>query len=278
MNKETDPKLPKWRNKLHEIIYEADTLAGKSFDVALLIVIVLSIILVMLESVSAYYLKYFWIFYIAEWIITIIFSIEYILRIIAIRRPKKYIFSFYGIVDLLSTIPTYIAFIFGGSNFLFAIRALRLLRVFRILKITRYIGESNKLMDALKNSKAKIFIFLLAVLIICIIMGTVMHLVEGEEGGFDNIPISIYWSIVTLSTVGFGDIHPITPLGRFLASILMIMGYGIIAVPTGIVSAEYTNAFKKNIPTNTQVCPHCNETKHLNDAEFCHNCGKKLNA
>ncbi|MDR9458290.1 MAG: ion transporter [Salegentibacter sp.] len=275
--KEKDPKIPKWKNKLHEIIYEADTPAGKFFDVALLIVILLSIVLVMLESVATYSLKYFWSFYIAEWIITIIFTIEYILRIIAIRKPRKYIFSFFGIVDLLSTIPTYIAFVFGGHNLLFAVRALRLLRVFRILKITRYIGESNKLMDALKNSKAKILVFLFAVFIICIIVGTVMHLVEGEAGGFDNIPISIYWSIVTLTTVGFGDIHPITPLGRFIASALMIMGYGIIAVPTGIVSAEYSNAFKKNIPTNTQVCPHCHETKHLNGAEFCHNCGKKLN-
>ncbi|MGM0934914.1 MAG: ion transporter [Bacteroidota bacterium] len=275
--KEKDPKIPKWKNKLHEIIYEADTPAGKFFDVALLIVILLSIVLVMLESVATYSLKYFWSFYIAEWIITIIFTIEYILRIIAIKKPSKYIFSFYGIVDLLSTIPTYIAFVFGGHNLLFAVRALRLLRVFRILKITRYIGESNKLMDALKNSKAKILVFLFAVFIICIIVGTVMHLVEGEAGGFDNIPISIYWSIVTLTTVGFGDIHPITPLGRFIASALMIMGYGIIAVPTGIVSAEYSNAFKKNIPTNTQVCPHCHETKHLNGAEFCHNCGKKLN-
>lgn len=277
MKKEDDYNPPKWKNKLHEVIYEADTPAGKFFDVALLIVILLSIILVMLESVSSYRLKFYWSFYIAEWIITIIFSIEYILRIIAIRKPKNYIFSFYGIVDLLSTIPTYIAFIFGGHNLLFAVRALRLLRVFRILKITRYIGESNKLMDALKNSKAKILIFLFAVLIICIIMGTVMHLVEGEKGGFDNIPISIYWSIVTLTTVGFGDIHPITPLGRFIASALMIMGYGIIAVPTGIVSAEYSNAFKKNIPTNTQVCSYCNETKHLDGAEYCHNCGKKLN-
>ncbi|MGY5850429.1 ion transporter [Salegentibacter sp. F14] len=278
MNKETDPKLSKWRNKLHEVIYEADTRAGRFFDVALLLVILLSIVLVMLESVASYRSKFYWSFYIAEWIITIIFSIEYILRIIAIRRPRKYIFSFYGIVDLLSTIPTYVAFIFGGSNLLFAIRALRLLRVFRILKITRYIGESNKLMDALKNSKAKILVFLFAVLIICIIMGTVMHLVEGEEGGFDNIPISIYWSIVTLTTVGFGDIHPITPLGRFIASALMIMGYGIIAVPTGIVSAEYSNVNKPAVPTNTQVCPYCNETKHLNGAEYCHNCGNKLNA
>src|SRR5690606_2366520 len=161
--------------------------------------------------------------------------------------------------------------IIGGHNMLFAIRAFRLLRVFRILKITRYIGESNRLMLAMRNSRAKIFIFLYAVVIICIIMGTLMYLVEGEAGGFDNIPLGIYWSIVTLTTVGFGDIAPITPLGRFIASFLMVTGYGIIAVPTGIVSAEYTRYLNKPIPTNTQVCPHCNETKHLDNAEFCHN-------
>lgn len=249
---------------------------GKLFDIVLLLIIVLSIILVMLESIAGLYAKYYWEFYFAEWLITIIFSIEYILRIIAINKPKKYIFSFYGIVDLLSTIPTYLALFVSGANFLFAIRSLRLLRVFRVLKITRYMGESNKLKDALKNSRAKIFVFLFAVFVICIIMGTVMHLVEGEAGGFDNIPVSIYWCIVTLTTVGFGDIAPITPLGRLIASFIMIIGYGIIAVPTGIVSAEYSQSFKKPV-NNTQVCPHCNETKHLDNAEFCHNCGEKLN-
>ena len=267
-----------WRNKLHEIIYEADTPSGKLFDVALLIVIVLSIILVMLESVDPLNQQYYWQFYTAEWIITIVFTIEYILRIISIKKPFKYIFSFYGIVDLLSTIPTYIAFIAGGHNLLFAIRALRLLRVFRILKITRYIGESNKLIKALKDSKAKILVFLFTVLIVCVIMGTVMYLVEGPENGYTSIPIGIYWCIVTLTTVGFGDIHPVTPMGQFIASLIMITGYGIIAVPTGIVSAEYTkNMRNKPIPTNTQVCPHCNETRHLDGAEYCHNCGKVLN-
>ena len=274
----TEKTTSSWRNKLHEIIYEADTPAGKFFDVGLLIVIVLSIILVMLESVGSLNQRYYWEFYTAEWIITIVFSIEYILRIISIKKPFKYIFSFYGIVDLFSTIPTYIAFIGGGHNLLFAIRALRLLRVFRILKITRYIGESNKLIRALKDSKAKILVFLFTVLIVCVIMGTVMYLVEGPENGFTSIPVGIYWCIVTLTTVGFGDIHPVTPMGQFIASLIMITGYGIIAVPTGIVSAEYTKSLRKrSVPTNTQVCPHCNETKHLDDAEFCHNCGKKLN-
>lgn len=265
-----------WRHKLHEIIYEADTPGGKFFDIAILVVIVISIALVMLESVGHLNLKYYWQFYIAEWIITVIFTIEYILRIISIKKPKHYIFSFYGIVDLLSTIPTYIAFVFGGHNLLFAVRALRLLRVFRILKVTRYIGESNRLKNALKSSGPKITVFLFGVVIICIITGTLMHLVEGEAGGFDNIPVSIYWSIVTLTTVGFGDIHPITPLGRFIASFIMIVGYGIIAVPTGIVSSEFTKSQKDKIPNNTQACPHCNETNHLDDAEFCHNCGKPL--
>lgn len=271
----TKPKSA-WRHKLHEIIYEADTPSGKIFDVAILIVIVISIALVMLESVGHLSLKYYWEFYIAEWIITLIFTIEYILRIISIKKPKHYIFSFYGIVDLLSTIPTYIAFVFGGHNLLFAVRALRLLRVFRVLKITRYIGESNRLKNALKSSGPKITVFLFAVIIICIIAGTLMHLIEGEAGGFDNIPVSIYWSIVTLTTVGFGDIHPITPLGQFIASFIMIVGYGIIAVPTGIVSSEFTKSQKDSIPKNTQACRFCNETEHLDDAEFCHNCGRRL--
>lgn len=274
--KEKDPNTPKWKARLHEIIYEADTTAGKFFDIALLVVILISIILVMLESVNSLYLKYFWEFHIAEWIITFIFTLEYIARIVAINNKRKYIFSFYGIIDLISTIPTYLAFIFGGYNILFGIRALRLLRVFRVLKITRYISESNKLGNALRNSRAKIFVFLFAVFIICIIMGTVMYLVEGPENGYTSIPISIYWCIVTLTTVGFGDIHPVTPLGRAIASFIMITGYGIIAVPTGIVSAEYSMA-NKPVPTNTQVCPNCNETRHLDKAKFCHNCGKKLN-
>lgn len=269
--------IPKWKRHIHEVIYEADTPAGKLFDVVLLIIITLSIILVMLESVKEFYARYYWEFYIAEWIITILFTAEYILRIISIQKPKKYIFSFYGIVDFLSTIPTYLALFIGGGNLFFAVRALRLLRVFRVLKITRYMGESRKLMDALRHSRPKILVFLFAVFIICIIMGTVMHLVEGEASGFDNIPLSIYWCIVTLTTVGFGDIAPITPLGRFIASFIMITGYGIIAVPTGIVSAEYSKASDKPNPINTQVCPYCNETKHLDSAEFCHNCGNKLN-
>ncbi len=265
-----------WKVKLYTIIYEADTPLGKLFDIVLLVIILASIVLVMLESVATINLKYHDQFYFAEWVITAFFSIEYILRIITIDKPRKYIFSFYGIVDFLSTIPSYIVFFVGGSNMFLAVRALRLLRVFRILKITRYIGESQKLIKALRHSRAKISIFLFAVLIICIITGTLMYLVEGPEHGFTNIPISIYWCIVTLTTVGFGDIHPITPLGRFIASFIMIVGYGVIAVPTGIVGAEISKDLNKKDALKPFACPNCGENEHKANSEYCHNCGKKL--
>jgi voltage-gated potassium channel len=277
----TKPKQ-NWRSKLHSIISEADTSAGKGFDVILLILIVASIILVMLESVESLDAKFGELFYYGEWIITIFFTLEYILRIITIKKPSSYIFSFYGIIDFLSTIPLYLSFFIVGSNALLTVRALRLLRIFRILKITRYIGESNKLSKALADSKTKISIFLFAVIIVCIIAGTLMYLVEGEEGGFRNIPVSIYWCIVTLTTVGYGDIAPITPLGQLIAAIIMIMGYGIIAVPTGIVSAEYAKSEWMKAPgdeyvhTNTQSCENCSNHTHDDGAKFCNNCGHSL--
>ena len=270
------------RSKLHSVIYEADTGTGKLFDVILLILIVASIILVMLESVESINERFGDLFYIGEWIITIFFTIEYILRVGTIKKPTSYIFSFYGIIDFLSTIPLYVSFFFVGTHALLTVRALRLLRIFRILKLTRYIGESNKLSKALTDSKTKISIFLFAVLIVCIIAGTLMYLIEGEEGGFRNIPVSIYWCIVTLTTVGYGDIAPITPLGQFLAAVIMIMGYGIIAVPTGIVSAEYAKSELSKKPTdtyihtNTQSCQNCGNEKHIDSAKFCNNCGYTL--
>jgi voltage-gated potassium channel len=273
-----------WKTKLHEIIYEADTSAGKLFDLVLLLTIIASILLVMLESVNSIDAKYHKILNISEWIITILFSIEYIARIITVKKPLNYIFSFYGIIDLLSTIPKYISLIFGGVHALAALRALRLLRIFRILKLARYLGASNNLVSALKASKAKISVFLFAVIIVAIILGTIMYLVEGEENGFSNIPKSVYWCIVTLTTVGFGDIAPQTPLGQLIASMVMILGYGIIAVPTGIVSAEYTaqnkpkqEPEKPKIDLNTQACPNCTAESHKDNAEFCYNCGHKLN-
>jgi voltage-gated potassium channel len=273
-----------WKDKLHEIIYEADTPAGKLFDVILLVTILASIVLVMLESIKSIDSRYHAFLNISEWVITILFTIEYILRIITVKKPLKYITSFYGIIDLLSTIPKYLSLIFAGTHALVALRALRLLRIFRVLKLARYLGASKNLTVALKASRAKIFVFLFAVLIIAVIIGTIMHLVEGEENGFDNIPKSVYWCIVTLTTVGFGDIAPQTPLGQFIASLVMILGYGIIAVPTGIVSAEYSSQSKQKeeprknnmVHVNTQCCVNCLNEKHQDGAEFCYKCGCKL--
>ena len=265
-----------WKEKLHEVIYEADTPAGKLFDVILLITILASIILVMLESVESFDNKYHNFLNISEWIITILFSIEYIARIISVKKPLKYIFSFYGIIDLLSTIPKYLSFIFVGSHHLVALRALRLLRVFRILKLARYIGASNRLLLALRASKVKIFVFLFFVIILCIILGTVMYLIEGGENGFTSIPRSVYWAVVTLTTVGYGDIAPHTPFGQFIASIIMILGYGIIAIPTGIVTSEMTKS-QIQIDKNTQSCSNCLKEDHKDGAEFCYNCGNSLN-
>jgi voltage-gated potassium channel len=269
-------KKNSWKQRLHEIIYEADTKEGKIFDVVLLIAIIASIVLVMLESIESFDTKYHTFLNISEWIITILFSIEYIFRIISIKKPFKYIFSFYGIIDLLSTIPKYLSFILVGSHNLAALRALRLLRIFRILKLTRYIGASNKLLFALKASRAKIAVFLFFVVIVCIILGTIMYMIEGEENGFTSIPRSVYWAIVTLTTVGFGDIAPQTPFGQLIASVIMILGYSIIAIPTGIVSSEIVNA-NSITDTNTQSCPNCLREKHKEKAQFCYNCGSILN-
>ncbi len=265
-----------WKFRLHEIIYEADTKEGKLFDVILLILIIVSIITVMLESVKSIDAKYHAVFNIIEWVITILFTIEYFARIISVKKPREYIFSFYGIIDLLSTIPKYLAYVFTGTHALVALRALRLLRVFRILKLTHFIGASNNLMIALKASKAKIFVFLSFIVILCIILGTVMYLIEGEENGFTSIPRSVYWAIVTMTTVGYGDIAPHTPFGQFIASLIMILGYGIIAIPTGIVSSEMTKSNTKKIQINTQSCSNCMNENHNDNADFCYSCGEKL--
>jgi len=270
-------KEPSWKNKLHEIIYEADTPSGKLFDVVLLIFILFSIVLVMLESVDYIGNKYYGILNILEWIITILFTFEYIARIICVKKPKAYIFSFYGIIDFLSTIPKYLSLFFVGTHSLVAIRALRLLRVFRILKLTRYIGESTNFGRALKRSRVKVAVFLSFVLVLCIILGTVMYLIEGDkDSGFSSIPRSVYWAIVTLTTVGYGDIAPVSALGQSIASLIMILGYGIIAIPTGIVTSEMTKSERNNIPKNTQSCTNCMESYHTDDAQFCHKCGHPL--
>lgn len=268
----------KWRHKLHEILYEADTPYGRVFNLGLFITIIASIIFVMLESVESIDAKYHNFLDSAEWVITILFSLEYIARVITVQKPLKYVFSFFGVIDLLSTIPKYLSFFFIGSQSLVALRALRLLRVFRILKLARYIGESTNLTRALKASRAKISVFILFVFILCIILGTIMYLIEsGQDSGFTSIPRSVYWAIVTLTTVGYGDIAPVSALGQLISSFIMLMGYAILAVPTGIVSAEVVRMNRHNVHTNTQACPYCMAEKHRDDAEYCYGCGNQLN-
>jgi voltage-gated potassium channel len=263
-----------FRKKLHTIIYEADTPAGKFFDLSLLLLIIISIVAVMLESVASIKIVYGHALDVIEWIITIFFTLEYIARLIAVKKPISYIFSFYGIIDFLSMIPKYVGIFFPGSGVLLSIRALRLLRVFRILKLTHFVGASNQLKIALLRSRSRIDVFLFTVVILCIILGTIMYLIEGPEHGFSNIPVSIYWTIVTLTTVGFGDITPGTPLGQFLSMVIMILGYGIIVVPTSLVTSELMRDKKVNL--NTQVCHICGADHHRDDAKFCYNCGNPL--
>ena len=231
----------------------------------------------MLESIPRFDSKYHSFLNISEWIVTILFTIEYILRIVCIRRPSKYIFSFFGVVDLLSTIPKYLSFFVVGSQYITAFRALRLLRVFRILKLVRFVGESNNLLRALRASRAKIFVFVFFILIISVLLGTIMYLIEGPEHGFNSIPHSVYWTIVTLTTVGYGDISPETGLGQIIATFIMIIGYGVIAVPTGIVSAEYASAKKSRRKVATdRSCSDCGAEILKADAHYCRKCGHKL--
>jgi len=265
---------PHHKDRIHEVIFEADTPSGKWFDIILLLAILGSVLAVMLESVERIQLNYGEILFIAEWFFTILFTIEYVLRIYSVRRPWKYIFSFYGVVDLLSILPTYLSLVMSSTMYLVVIRSIRLIRVFRILKLTRYVGEASRLMVALRASGRKILIFVFFVLMLTIILGTVMYLVEGPENGFKNIPLSIYWAIVTLTTVGYGDVSPHTPLGQFIASLIMIVGYGIIAVPTGIVSVELAREDSYN---NTSSCKHCGTEGHIDHAEFCYHCGERIN-
>ncbi len=247
---------------------------GKAFDVALLGAIGISILAVMLESVKSFNLAFGRELRILEWVITILFTLEYGLRIISIERPSKYIFSFYGIVDLLSLLPTYLSLFLQDFHYLLIIRAIRLVRIFRIFKLGRYLKAGQILTRALKAASPKITVFLIGVLTLVIIIGSLMYLVEGEKNGFTSIPKGIYWAIVTLTTVGYGDVTPQTVLGQFLSSIVMVMGFGILAVPTGIVSAELSQSKQDFI--STQACPSCSYEGHEIDAFYCKKCGAKL--
>jgi voltage-gated potassium channel len=265
------------RLRLYEIIFEADTRAGRLFDVTLLCLIVASVGIIILESVEYFKANFRSYFLIVEWILTAIFTLEYILRVYTVPNKTKYIFSFFGIIDLIAILPSYLALFIAGAHSLMIIRSIRLLRIFRILKLSRYVGEGQFLLAAMRASRHKIIVFLFTVITTVVIMGTVMYMVEGPEHGFTSIPRSIYWSIVTMTTVGYGDIAPKTDLGQFLASLLMILGYGVIAVPTGIVSAEMVS-MKSSDKLTTQVCPHCMRDGHDSDATFCKFCGGQLNS
>ncbi len=266
--------MSKLRQKIKTIIFGTETKAGKLFDEILIVIIVLSIITVLLESVSSYRDQYGNILFVTEWFFTILFSIEYLLRIYCIRLPSSYVFSFYGIVDLLSVIPTYISVLFPGAQALAVIRVLRVLRIFRILKLFQYMGEANHLANALIASKRKIFIFLFVIMNIVIILGSIMYLIEGEAAGYTSIPKSIYWAIVTLTTVGYGDIAPLTPIGQNISSFIMLIGYSIIAVPTGIVTTEL--AFSKSGFKNKTTCAVCDKDDLIKGSLYCRHCGAKI--
>ncbi len=265
------------KSKLYEIIFEADTKSGKWFDIILIVLILLSIIIVMMESDSRI-LSHAgnWIT-VMEWIVTILFAIEYLLRIWILKKPAKYIFSFYGIIDLLAILPSFIGLFFSGTQMLIVFRSLRLLRIFRVLKLTRYVKEASILWEALASGRNKIGVFLFAVLILITILGTIMYLIESPyNNGFRSIPESIYWAVVTLTTVGYGDIAPVTTLGKFVAGVIMIIGYAIIAVPTGIVTSELAKEVTRKTPTNTQICSQCFNDNHEDDALYCKHCGGSL--
>ncbi len=271
----SEKKYPEWKQRLFKIIFESDTRNGQAFDIVLLILILISILVVMLESVSSLREEYGQWLVRAEWFLTIIFTIEFLMRLSIVKEKRNYAFSFFGIIDLLSILPTYLAFLIPGSQSLLVIRSIRLLRIFRIFKLGRFIGESQNLTKALRASQYKITVFMISVLTAVIIFGTLMFLVEGPVHGFTSIPTSIYWAIVTMTTVGYGDIASQTPLGQSIASVIMILGYGIIAVPTGIVSAEMVQ-LKQSSKGSAKVCAHCLKEGHDVDATFCKFCGEKI--
>ncbi|RLC21657.1 MAG: ion transporter [Deltaproteobacteria bacterium] len=268
--------LQRFRWRLHEIIFEADTKVGKLFDIILIVSIVSSVLVVMLDSVVALRNLYGGYFYGLEWGFTLLFTIEYILRLLCVKKPVKYALSFFGMVDLFSILPTYASLLLPGSQYFIVIRVLRVLRVFRVFKLVQYMGEASTLTRALKASRRKIIIFLMTIMTLVIIFGSLMYVIEGVKNGFTSIPRSIYWAIVTMTTVGYGDISPKTNMGQVLASIIMILGYAIIAVPTGIVTSELSRAGQKEV--TTQACPECMAHGHDVDAVFCKFCSARLNS
>ncbi len=266
--------LSGWRARGHEVIFESDTTAGKAFDVALILAILLSITVVMLESVESIQATHGAALRNAEWGFTALFTAEYVLRLMCVGHPCKYARSFFGVVDLLSVVPTYVSVLVPGAQALLVIRTLRILRVFRVLKLVNYVTESEALLRALHASRRKIAVFVVAVFSLVVIFGSLMYLIEGPENGFTSIPRGLYWAVVTMTTVGYGDISPQTNLGQAIAACIMVLGYGIIAVPTGIVTAELSSAGSQEV--SGQACPHCGAGSHRFDATYCRLCGTKL--
>ena len=266
-----------WRTRLHTVVFEADTPAGRAFDLVLIALIAISVLLVSVETVSGLSPATYRAMRLAEGVLTAVFTVEYVLRLLAVRRPLVYASSFYGVVDLVAILPTWVSLVVPGAQVLLVVRVLRLLRIFRVLKLTRYMSEARVIGSALRASSQKITVFLLAVAAMVVVFGTVMYVVEGPANGFTSIPRSMYWAVVTLTTVGYGDISPKTPLGQTLASLVMILGYGVIAVPTGIVTAELS-AGRRPAPVSvsTQLCASCGLDQHDADAQFCRRCGTAL--
>ena len=275
MEQEESVTKSQWRSKIFKIIYHADTPAGKWFDILLIIFIILSVLTIILDSVLELHLAYGKYFYVLEWFFTIIFTFEYILRLISIKSPIRYVFSFFGIVDILSILPTYLSLFLVGTQQLLVLRILRILRIFRILKLVQYTHQAQILTNAIKNSRHKIFVFFFFIATVLVIFGSLMYLIEGSENGFTSIPHGIYWAVVTLTTVGYGDIAPHTVLGRFVASFIMLTGYSIIAVPTGIFAAELNRESRRNRKLS-RLCHTCNLKGHTKSAIFCRRCGEEL--
>lgn len=263
------------RRRLHEIIFESDTRAGRAFDLFLLWAVLLSVATVVIESMASMRAEHGELLRAMEWTFTVLFSIEYLLRLIAVNRPARYALSFFGVVDLLAILPTYVSLLVPGAQALLVVRIVRLLRVFRILKLASFLAEADVLRRAMAASRQKITVFLGVVVSLVVIAGTVMYLVEHDNPGFSSIPRGIYWAVVTVTTVGFGDITPQSPLGQFLSSLLMITGYGILAVPTGIVSVELAAASREK-QVSGQSCPGCGVEGHQMDARYCRRCGHTM--
>ncbi|MDR1076579.1 MAG: ion transporter [Xanthomonadaceae bacterium] len=283
MNPQLNPATERgWRRRMFNIIYRHDTRISRNFDLILIYVVLASVLVVILDSVNSLHAKFRIALYIIEWFFTLLFTVEYAIRLMVIRRPLRYALSIWGIIDLVSILPTYLSVLLPGAQHLLVVRVLRILRVFRILKLTQYMEESNQLVSALWRSRRKIFIFISVVMTLVVIFGAVMHLVEGPEHGFANIPTSMYWAIVTMATVGYGDIAPQTTLGRMISSLLILIGYSIIAVPTGIYTAELAKSLRQScldtpaLIHDNRGCPECGLEGHESDAKFCRNCGHPL--